>query len=116
MVIFHSDLKLPEYNPLRFSEYVTKLVGGLEHFFFSHILKIIIPVVEYVSEDFSTCKPPTGYMGHIPVLESEVLMLGLPIHGILPRTGPEFASRVDLFLKNGSSGQYRKQMNYCIYI
>ena len=33
------------------------LVGGLEHFLFSHILGIIIPIDYYFSEGF---KPPTS--------------------------------------------------------
>ena len=34
------------------------LVGGLEHFLFSHILGIIIPIDSYFSEGF---KPPTRF-------------------------------------------------------
>ena len=36
---------------------MVNLVGGLEHFLFSHILGIIIPIDSYFSEGF---KPPTS--------------------------------------------------------
>ena len=45
-----------DHNCGHSTDHSTSLVGGLEHFLFSHILGIIIPIDSYFSEGF---KPPT---------------------------------------------------------
>ena len=57
------------------------LVGGLEHFLFSHILGIIIPIDLYFSEGF---KPPTRFDGGSIYGISEIPMKhAAPVYGSL---------------------------------